>query len=375
VTITVPAGPSNKSSGLDEKTKIKLVTEVLLSAKGRAGIPAFEIERTKENQLSQLGRDEILSALESILTKSRDLFVIVPATFLMKEAAKTSTFIHEVDPVVDGRPARYWHKWKEVPEETPIILGLQDGFNNWCEAQIHKRNTILKSLSEESRIKVLETVAAIHQQFELTSNPKVSIGWVAANLSKNLEARRLTLEFLENQDVVKHHKFSYTGTGFVEVEIDVKEFFQIQDELLALYAPTTDGEEALSQNATLAVVSNPFGSIEGLRWQDINIRFVDGHGVKIAAKDIALTVDFKQLGFEDARTRNPNSQWDLLKLLAKGGGQLSWEDSEASDNFKKKKQLLSNTLKAYFQIDEDPFFPYRSEKAYRTKFKLKAEGD
>jgi hypothetical protein len=30
---------------------------------------------------------------------------------------------------------------------------------------------------------------------------------------------------------------------------------------------------------------------------------------------------------------------------------------------------------AFFQIDDDPFHPYRDEKAYRTKFTLKAEGD
>jgi hypothetical protein len=61
--------------------------------------------------------------------------------------------------------------------------------------------------------------------------------------------------------------------------------------------------------------------------------------------------------------------------LAKRGGQISWETSEASDNLKKRKQVLSDTLKTYFHIDDDPFYPYRDEKAYRTKFTLKAEGD
>ena len=47
----------------------------------------------------------------------------------------------------------------------------------------------------------------------------------------------------------------------------------------------------------------------------------------------------------------------------------------SGDNIRKKKQLLSETLKAFFRIDEDPFYPYKEEKAYRAKFTLKAEGD
>ena len=64
-----------------------------------------------------------------------------------------------------------------------------------------------------------------------------------------------------------------------------------------------------------------------------------------------------------------------MKILAEKKGQISWEDGEASENIKKKKQLLSDTLKAFFRIDDDPFYPYRDEKAYRTKFTLRAESD
>jgi hypothetical protein len=64
-----------------------------------------------------------------------------------------------------------------------------------------------------------------------------------------------------------------------------------------------------------------------------------------------------------------------MRILAERKGQVSWENSEAADNIKKKKQLLSDTLKTFFQIDDDPFHPYKDEKAYRTKFTLKAEGD
>ena len=75
-----------------------------------------------------------------------------------------------------------------------------------------------------------------------------------------------------------------------------------------------------------------------------------------------LSLQFLENKDVDARNRLPNTQWHLLKLLAKTGGQLSWEDSEASDNFKKKKQLLADTLKAFFRIKNDPFYPVQRTK-------------
>jgi hypothetical protein len=100
---------------------------------------------------------------------------------------------------------------------------------------MHKRNITLRDLSEQSRQKVLDTVVAIYQQFELSSNPQVSIGWVPASETRNHEARRLAPEFLENEDVVTHHKFHYEDGGVIDVEIDVKEFFRVRDELLNFY--------------------------------------------------------------------------------------------------------------------------------------------
>lgn len=36
----------------------------------------------------------------------------------------------------------------------------------------------------------------------------------------------------------------------------------------------------------------------------------------------------------------------------------------------KTKQLLAQTLKAFFHIDEDPFWPYEEVKSYKIKIKL-----
>lgn len=370
MTIIVPPGPPRKSPDIDSKTCLKLVINALLSARSKAESRVVELERTDENKLTQVYRGEIICALERILEENRSVFRIMRAGYTLKTAAKPATLLTKY-----SEPVYQWQQWKEIPEDKPIILALLDGFDNWCEAQVHKRTITLKNLSEQSRQKVLDTVAAIYQQFELTSNPKVSIRWVVGSESGNYEARQLAIEFLENKEVVLGHKFHYEGAGHIEIEIDIKEFFRIRDELLGLYAPVTDGEEGPSQDPAPTSDSSSFASMKDLKWQDITIQFLDGLTAKISVNDTSLTVDFRQMGFEDARKRLPNTQWYLLRLLAERGGQISWEESEASDNIKKKKQLLSDTLKTFFHIDDDPFYPYREQKAYRTKFKLKAEAD
>ena len=366
----IPPGPPRKSSGVDSKTKHKLVIDALLKAREFATPPLLLLERAGPNWLGPLYRHEVISALKEILNADRELFDIIPREDFEGASDEAKTLLTGL---AGGKT--WWKDWVEAPEDAPIILGISNAFDNWCEAQRHKRSSTLKNLSEASRLKVLDVVATVYQQFELTSNPKVSIHWGPTDANKTHEARRLALEFLENKDVVTRYEFHYEGGGFIEVEIDVKEFFRIRDELLALYTPETHGDDTPPQEAPTLSPSKSFASIGDLKWEEVTIRFFDGHNVRISARDTTTTVDFKQMGFEDARNREPNTQWHLLSLLAKGGGRLGWEDSEASVNFKKKKQMLSDTLKAFFKIDDDPFLSYRNESAYVAKFKLKAEGD
>ena len=105
-------------------------------------------------------------------------------------------------------------------------------------------------------------------------------------------------------------------------------------------------------------------------WEDITIKFKDGYNVNIKVKDLKIDADYKQMGFEDTRNRLPNKQWDLLRLLALQKGELAWDKPGANRYVKKKKQLLSDTLKAYFQIEKDPFLPYKPQKAYKIRINL-----
>jgi hypothetical protein len=135
VTITIPPIPASKRSGIDSKTQVKVVTEALLTARSKADGRVFELERTEENKLIQLFRGEIILALERILTKYPKAFVIMRAGHTKKTAAKPAS-------VLTGNETQVyqWQQANEIPEKTPIILALMSGFDNWCEAQIHKRN-------------------------------------------------------------------------------------------------------------------------------------------------------------------------------------------------------------------------------------------
>ena len=118
----------------------------------------------------------------------------------------------------------------------------------------------------------------------------------------------------------------------------------------------------------------------GTKWDDITIQFLNGQEVILKVKDLTFQTNHEEMGFEDERQKKPNRQWDLLQLLATKGGEISYANNnnlnlKEVDKIKKKKQLLSDCLKAYFQIDEDPFHPYKTEGAYKIKIKLIAELD
>ena len=108
----------------------------------------------------------------------------------------------------------------------------------------------------------------------------------------------------------------------------------------------------------------------GLRWEDIEIEFVDGHTVRVKAQQVRERYNFSQMGFMDRRTGNPNKQWKALEAIAEHQGTLSWNTRGASLLMKKRKQLLANTLKAFFGLENDPFYPYEKALGWRMRFKI-----
>lgn len=132
------------------------------------------------------------------------------------------------------------------------------------------------------------------------------------------------------------------------------------------------------------------------RWEDITIKFKNGNDVDIILSNSVCPSDYRQMGFENKKTRRPNSQWEYLIRLAEradansrkkaSSSRLSQDYADNTDNEtqhnpgysikrvpdknKKRKQLLAQQLKLYFQIHDDPFLPYDEAQDYKIRINL-----
>ncbi|HAJ33336.1 MAG TPA: hypothetical protein DCK79_08165 [Candidatus Atribacteria bacterium] len=119
----------------------------------------------------------------------------------------------------------------------------------------------------------------------------------------------------------------------------------------------------------------------GTKWEHITIQFLDYDKVKIQAPNhFKRIADFRKMGFENLKNGRPNKQWELLYDLSRYRGDLSWTISTyrkkvdshplSTPKIRKQIQRLSESLKAYFNINEPPFYDYVKYEAYKTKFFL-----
>jgi hypothetical protein len=106
------------------------------------------------------------------------------------------------------------------------------------------------------------------------------------------------------------------------------------------------------------------------KWENITTRFIDGENVEISVGKQKWKKNYKDMGFQNDRTLKPDEQWKLLEKLSVSNGTIDWRSSHSSLHVKKQKQLLSDSLKAYFKINESPFYNYQKEKAYIIKINL-----
>ena len=76
---------------------------------------------------------------------------------------------------------------------------------------------------------------------------------------------------------------------------------------------------------------------------------------------------------KDQRSGKRTNQWTLLLVLAKIGGSLSWQDSDANDKLKKQKQSLMKKLQETFQLSDNPIPWSRKENCYKNHFVIRAD--
>lgn len=119
---------------------------------------------------------------------------------------------------------------------------------------------------------------------------------------------------------------------------------------------------------------NSYHLPKGSSWAKLTIKFFDGHTVKVSYPDLPTkTFDYKDMGFVDNKTNNPNNKWKMLQSLAENGGRLtnSKFDRKFSRNIKYE---LNVSLKTFFDMAVNPISNYTKEEGYVASFIILSEG-
>lgn len=107
----------------------------------------------------------------------------------------------------------------------------------------------------------------------------------------------------------------------------------------------------------------------GAVWEKLRIKFVDGHTVKVRYPDIPTrTFDFKQMGFEDRKTHNPDTKWAFLRAMSERGS-ITLEKFDRRFN-RTVKYETNERFKKFFGMNKDAFEPYAKKTGYRPAFAL-----
>ncbi len=118
----------------------------------------------------------------------------------------------------------------------------------------------------------------------------------------------------------------------------------------------------------------PVPPAPGRRWEDVTITFISHDSVRIEAGDLDKRLHFAEMGFKDGRKGDiPDTRWAILREFAARNGTISWSDINVkhSDKMKSAIKDIRKRLKAVLGVAEDPFYPYRQVKAYKTRFTLR----
>ncbi len=106
------------------------------------------------------------------------------------------------------------------------------------------------------------------------------------------------------------------------------------------------------------------------KWTDVSIRFVDGHTVFVDVAGTTGRYSYTEMGMANRRESKPSKQWEFLEKIADNHGHIDFHIGHPDKNPSWKFELSSD-LRAFFRIDDDPFWPYDPVNHYwEAKFRL-----
>lgn len=113
-----------------------------------------------------------------------------------------------------------------------------------------------------------------------------------------------------------------------------------------------------------------FSTPANASWNDVCIRFLDGHTVSVLVGNKSGVYNFVQMGMSKRNSATPTAQWKLLEAFANGHGVFDWKNEHADRTQKKQKQLLAQALRDFFRIDGDPFQYVEELKGWEARFDI-----
>jgi hypothetical protein len=140
-------------------------------------------------------------------------------------------------------------------------------------------------------------------------------------------------------------------------------------------------EELLGDFGRDAVGEVRFGTPEhrfptppGTSWNNVMIRFINGHEVEPRVSGRMDGVySYTHMGMAKANKDEPTVQWDLLRDLADGHGELPWPRAVGRGAVRKRRERLAGHLQDFFGIDNDPFEDLPPKRGFKARFVIVPE--
>jgi len=155
------------------------------------------------------------------------------------------------------------------------------------------------------------------------------------------------------------------GSIFIPLSENVSRQFQLLRSMDDIFANLPRPEE----NDARLFFPTPPDAI----WENVSIRFKDGHTVSIKVKSVGGVFNYTQMGMANKKNGNPTLQWKLLEVFANERGILDWSSDEANPRNQKRRELLAANLREFFRIKGDPFKMTKDGKGWQARFLISPE--
>jgi hypothetical protein len=116
-------------------------------------------------------------------------------------------------------------------------------------------------------------------------------------------------------------------------------------------------------------------SVTSTAWKDVEIWFLSEERIEIKTDSRTETRNFGEMGFANKRNGSPKAAWLKLREMAESEGTVRATFATRAE-LEKRVQEIRAVLRAYFNLEDDPFETLPREKhahasvGYRAKFKI-----